>query len=118
MRRLAALHRVALEQQRRFIAHTSGAGFKVLQGCGLDRTVQGPRTGDYLITLGIIAPHIDLATDGKEPALAPFSEAIATVLRKACGAAHRAMDKPPSGVTATGALGAVPVVAVTVTVME
>ena len=70
-------------------------GGQVLQGCGLERAVQGPRTGNYRITVGIISPHIELATDGKEPSLAPFSEAIATVLRKACGAAHRAMDKPP-----------------------
>jgi hypothetical protein len=48
-----------------------------------------------VVTISVIAPYIELATDGKEPALAPFSEAIATVLRKACGAAHRAMDKPP-----------------------
>ena len=51
------------------------------------------------ITLSIITPHIDLAGDGKEPALAPFSEAIATVLRKACNAAYRAMDKPPGSMS-------------------
>ena len=68
-----------------------------LQGCGLNRNIAGPRSGDYVVTISIIAPHIDLATDGKEPALAPFSEAIATVVRKACNAAYRAMDKPPGG---------------------
>jgi DNA topoisomerase 6 subunit A-like protein len=70
-----------------------------VRGCGLDRGVSGPKTADYDITLGIISPHIDLATDGKEPALAPFSEAIAMVLRKACNAAHRAMGKPPGSMS-------------------
>jgi hypothetical protein len=65
-----------------------------IRGCGLDRYVTGTRTADYRIVLGVIAPYIELATDGKAPALAPFSEAIATTLRKACGAAYRAMDKP------------------------
>ena len=37
--------------------------------------------------------------DGKEPALASYSEAIATALRKACGAAYRAMGKPPGGMS-------------------
>jgi hypothetical protein len=68
-----------------------------LQGCGLGRGVHGTKTGDYQIILGIITPYVDLATDGKEPALSPFSEAIATVLHKVCGAAHRAMEKPPGG---------------------
>ncbi|MBV8091875.1 MAG: hypothetical protein JO110_01320 [Acetobacteraceae bacterium] len=66
----------------------------ILQGCNLYRLVQGPGTGHYNITLSIIAPYIQLANDGKEPCLAPFSEAIAEVLRKACSAAHRAMEKP------------------------
>jgi Topoisomerase 6 subunit A/Spo11, Toprim domain len=68
-------------------------------GCGLRRYVIGPKTGIYQIAISIIVPHIDLAGDGKEPVLAPFSEAIATVLRKSCNAAHRAMDKPPGGMT-------------------
>jgi hypothetical protein len=72
----------------------SGAGFLELRGCGLARRLDGPHTGQYSIAVGIISPHIDLATDGKEPALAPFSEAIATALCKACNAAYRAMGKP------------------------
>jgi hypothetical protein len=64
------------------------------QGCGLKRQVNGPATGDYDAYLSIIAPHVQLATDGKEPSLAPFSEAIAEVLSKACCAAHRAMHRP------------------------
>ena len=48
-----------------------------MRGCGLERSVLGPHTANYRITVGIISPHIELATDGKEPALAPYSEAIA-----------------------------------------
>ena len=70
-----------------------------MQGCGLQRGIPGPRPADYDITISVIAPHIELATDGKEPSLAPFSEAVVTVLRKACGAAYRAMDKAPGGMS-------------------
>ena len=80
------------------LAASVSAGL-VVRGCGLERGVSGPHTANYRITLSIISPHIELATDGKEPALAPFSEAIATVLRKACGAAYRAMGKPPGGMS-------------------
>ena len=72
----------------------SWPGVIVLRGCGLKRQVDGPSTGDYDAYLSIIAPHVQLATDGEEPSLAPFSEAIAEVLRKACCAAHRAMHRP------------------------
>jgi hypothetical protein len=44
------------------------------QGCGLRRHIFGMRGGNYDITLSVIAPHIDLATDGKEPALGSFSD--------------------------------------------
>ena len=70
-----------------------------LRGCGLERGVSGPHTAIYHITVSVISPHIELATDGKEPALAPYSEAIATVLGKACNAAFRAMGKPPGGMS-------------------
>lgn len=80
------------------LAASLSAGL-VVRGCGLERGVSGPRAADYRITLGIISPHIELATDGKEPALAPYSEAIATVLRTACSAAYRAMRKPPGGMS-------------------
>jgi hypothetical protein len=71
----------------------------VVRGCGLERAILGPHTANYRITIGVISPHIELATDGKEPALAPYSEAIATVLGKACNAAFRAMGKPPGGMS-------------------
>ncbi len=65
-----------------------------LKGCGLDRKVFGPSTGDYAVTLSIIAPYIQLASDGKEPSLAAFGEAIAKAMSKACSMAHRAMARP------------------------
>jgi hypothetical protein len=79
------------------ISAASGPGGIILQGCGLRLRVSGPGTGDYQVFLSIIAPCVQLATDGKEPSLVPFSEAIAEVLRKACGAAHRAMLRPSGG---------------------
>jgi hypothetical protein len=81
------------------ILATSVSAGLVVRGCGLERGVLGPHTADYGITVGVISPHIELATDGKEPALAPYSEAIATALRKACNAAYRAMGKPPGGMS-------------------
>ena len=78
-----------------------------MRGCGLHRWAEGPGTGDYEVVLSVIAPHVQLATDGKEPSLAPFSEAIAEALRKACGAAHRAMRRPERGVTVKDAAWAV-----------
>ena len=77
----------------------SWPGKIAVRGCGLHRWAEGPGTGDYEVVLSVIAPHVQLATDGKEPSLAPFSEAIAEALRKACGAAHRAMRRPERGVT-------------------
>jgi hypothetical protein len=59
------------------------------------------------VFLSIIAPHVQLATDGKEPSLLPFSEAIAETLRVACGAAHRAMDRPDRSVSIRTAAWAV-----------
>ncbi len=38
-----------------------------------------------------------MATDGKEPSLGPFSEAIVAVIKKAGNAAHRAMERPERG---------------------
>jgi len=80
--------------------HAASRGRNIaLRGCGLNRQVNGPGVGDYEVFLSVVAPHVQLATDGKEPSLAPFSEAIAEVLRKACGMAHRAMHRPGRGVS-------------------
>jgi hypothetical protein len=64
-----------------------------LFGCDLNRNVRVPG-GDYEITISVTAPHIQLANDGKQPFLAPFGNAIAEAVRKACGAAHRAVARP------------------------
>jgi hypothetical protein len=71
----------------------------VVRGCDINRQLEGPGTGDYEILLSVIAPHIQLAGDGKEPVLRPFGDAIAYVMKKACGAAHRAMAKPLRGMS-------------------
>lgn len=85
----------------------SRPGAIVLEGCDLQRQVKGPATGVYEIWLSVIAPHVQLCSDGKEPSLAPFGEAIADVLRKACGMAHRAMARPAKGSTIKDAAWAV-----------
>jgi hypothetical protein len=64
-----------------------------LSGCGMSRAVRA-KAGIYNIWISIIAPYIPLATDGKEPSLAMFGKGIEEVVRKACGQAYRAMEKP------------------------
>ena len=103
--------RISLLVNRSMTAATihahSWPGKIAVRGCGLHRWAEGPGTGDYEVVLSVIAPHVQLATDGKEPSLAPFSEAIAEALRKACGAAHRAMARPERGLTVKDAAWAV-----------
>jgi hypothetical protein len=70
-----------------------------ISGCGIERWVRGPKTGLYDILLSVIAPYIQLATDGKEPDLTMFSSGIEEVIRKACGQAHREMERPERGIT-------------------
>jgi hypothetical protein len=79
------------------LAPMTGASYSRLlrlQGCGIDRQIDGPGTGNYTIVISVISPFVQLATDGKEPELKPFGEAIANVVGKACGQAHRAMERP------------------------
>jgi hypothetical protein len=80
----------------RIVAYTMPRGL-CLDGCGLryDR-VSGPGAGDYRIALSVIAPHIQLAGDGKEPDLAPLAGTVREVLRKACNQAYRA-TRPARG---------------------
>jgi hypothetical protein len=73
-----------------------------VKGCGIDREVKG-KTGEYQIIISIITPHVDLAGDGKEPVLSPFSEGIDAAVEKACRAAHNAMEKPAGSMTITEA---------------
>ncbi len=81
----------------RLSASSSPDGLLV-QGCGLLRSIKG-KTGHYDIVLSVIAPFIELATDGKEPALSPFGEGIVAAIGKACARAHNAMDKPPGSMS-------------------
>lgn len=79
----------------------------IIKGCGLDRRIDGPKTAEYSITLSVITPHVDLATDGKEPQLAPFRDGIHDAIKKAVLMAHRAMDRPANGTTIKEAARAV-----------
>jgi hypothetical protein len=79
-------------------AHSGGQCLEV-RGCGLFRCIDGPKAAEYNIALSIITPYVELASDGKEPALSPFSAGIAKVLARACNAAYRAMGKPPGSMT-------------------
>ena len=70
-----------------------------LRGCCIHRDIRGPKTGDYCVAISIITPYVELASDGKAPALHPFSEGITIAMKKACMAAWRAMEKPPGGMS-------------------
>ena len=67
-----------------------------LRGCGLCRLVRGPKNGRYQLTVSVITPYLQLTSDGKTPALAPFERLIVDAVKKAAGAAYRAMAKPPA----------------------
>lgn len=73
----------------RLTAHSVSGDLRIT-GCGMQRWVKAG-TANYSLIISVITPYIELATDGKEPALYPFSQAIAEALRKACSAAHRAL---------------------------
>jgi hypothetical protein len=64
-----------------------------LQGCGIKEIIKVPK-GDYDLTIGIIAPHLQLASDGKTPALGVFRVAVRDAVEKAARAAHRKMERP------------------------
>ena len=70
-----------------------------IRGCGIQRYIRGHKTGDYSVAISIITPYVELASDGKAPALHPFGEGISIALKKACMAAWRAMEKPPGGMS-------------------
>jgi hypothetical protein len=78
----------------RIVAY-SGAEGLTLDGCGLLRTIPAAKTAGYIIALSLIAPYIRLASDGKTPVLDDFSAPIGEAVRKAAGAAYRAMARPP-----------------------
>jgi hypothetical protein len=82
----------------RIVAY-SGAEGLTLDGCGLLRTIPAAKTAGYIIALSLIAPYIRLASDGKTPVLDDFAAPIGEAVRKAAGAAYRAMARPPRQIT-------------------
>ena len=85
----------------------SYAGTIILRGCGLHHEISGPKTASYAITLSLITPHIDLASDGKAPQLLPFRHSIADALGKAAQRAYRKLEHPERGVSIKDAAWAV-----------
>jgi hypothetical protein len=80
----------------------------VIHGCGLSYcSVLGPKTGRYDITLSLITPYLRLANDGKTPVLCDFERVIIEAIRRAAGAAYRAMARPPRRTTVKDAAWAV-----------
>ena len=83
----------------RITAYSSGDGI-TLNGCGLTyRTIGSAKTAQYIIAVSVIAPYMRLASDGKTPVLDDFDTAIVDAVRKAAGAAYRAMARPPRQIT-------------------
>jgi hypothetical protein len=62
-----------------------------LFGCGIALDLSVP-AGSYDISLSIITPHLQLASDGKAPDLGAYRKAIASVVVDACKQAHRAVQ--------------------------
>jgi hypothetical protein len=59
-------------------------------GCGLRHTItQAPIAAQFSIVINITTPYMPITSDGKEPNLRPFLDAITTAARKAVRKAHR-----------------------------
>jgi hypothetical protein len=66
-----------------------------IHGCDLNHfTKHPPKTGDYSVTLSIIAPYLPLTTEGKEPALKHLVSPILDAICKAARKAHGALERP------------------------
>ncbi len=89
------------------IAGAIYGGDLYLKGCGLEQWIAGVGAGSYSIIVSIIIPVVELAGDGKTPALSPFRSAIIEVVGKAARAAYRAMARPPAAVSIKEAAWAV-----------
>jgi hypothetical protein len=89
------------------IAGAIYGGALFLKGCGIHQRIGGVGAGSYSITISIIIPFVELAGDGKTPALSPFRGTIAEVVGKAAKAAHRAMVRPPASMSIKDAAWAV-----------
>jgi Histidine kinase-, DNA gyrase B-, and HSP90-like ATPase len=81
------------------IASAVYGGALVLKGCGIHQCIEGLGAGNYRITLSVITPFIELAGDGKTPALSPVHRMITEVVGKAGKVAHRAMARPPTAMS-------------------
>lgn len=66
-----------------------------IHGCGLGHRFDAER-GEYHIVFNIIAPHVPITTDGKEPDLTPFVKEIAAAIQAAVKRAKRAAPKVPA----------------------
>jgi hypothetical protein len=78
------------------VAHITGTSqpdYLSIHGCGLDLAVRVP-TGNYTVYLSLIAPHVQLTSDGKAPSLAAYERAIIDVLYKAARQAHARAARP------------------------
>jgi hypothetical protein len=65
-----------------------------LQGCGLsDYCSNAPKRGSYSINLNVTTPHCPITSDGKEPNLGPFADAILAAIETAMCKAQRAAPK-------------------------
>jgi len=81
------------------IAGAVYGGALFLKGCGIHQRVGGVGAGSYKIILSIIIPFVELAGDGKTPALSPLRGTIVEVVGKTARAAHRAMARPSTGMS-------------------
>ena len=65
-----------------------------IYGCGLNHDIDAPtKKGAWLLALNITAPFVPITTDGKEPDLSPFVDAIVAALSAAINKAHRRAPK-------------------------
>jgi DNA topoisomerase 6 subunit A-like protein len=81
------------------LAHVHGDSDSVgigIYGCGLQSCIAA-QTAHYRIKVSLIAPLVDLANDGKTPALEQYKAAVADAVEKAARQAHRAMERPERG---------------------
>jgi tetratricopeptide (TPR) repeat protein len=89
----------ATEQQQRLLAIAYHQLGRVAQERGDLAAAEAWYRKSLEIREALGAPYISLATDGKEPSLQPFGNAIAKVVRKVCKAAWRAIAKPPDSMS-------------------
>jgi hypothetical protein len=59
-------------------------------GCGLSYTIaQAPVEAQFALVINVISPYMPITSDGKEPNLEPFLDAIRTAAEKAVRKVHR-----------------------------